>query len=221
MATPIKAVIFDMDGLMIESEGRQSASLEVLLRENGAEPVIEETTGIVHIAGMRLEDNLQRLKNRHNLATSIKDLHRRKNEIYREMLAEGVDIMPGLIELLADLANAPIKKAVASGSIKEDVEIVLKHLGLENYFDVIVSGYEVKAGKPEPDIFLEAARRLGTDPELAVVLEDAGVGVTAAKAAGMKVIAIPNQYTSDQDFDAADLVVDSLQKLSWQKIKTL
>lgn len=220
MTSKIQAVIFDMDGLMIDSEQQQSASIEALLREHGIEPVIR-ANGIVHIAGRRVEDNLQRLKDRHNLTPSVEDLHRRKNELYRESLAKGVDVMPGLPELLDDLKPAPVKKALASGSSQEDVRQVLAHMGLEDYFDAVVSGYEVKNGKPEPDIFLEAAKRLGIDPRFAVVLEDAGVGVTAAKAAGMKVIAIPNKYTRDHDFDAADLVVSSLKEVNWEAIQKL
>lgn len=221
MADSPQAVILDMDGLIIDSEGRQSLALEALLREHGTEPVIEESTGIVHIAGIRAEDNLQRLKARHGLGASVEDLHKRKNELYREDLAKGVSVMPGLMELLADLKNAPVKKALASGSSKADIELVLAHLELEAYFDVIVSGYEVDASKPAPDIFLATAERLGINPRLAVVLEDAGVGIQAAKAAGMKAVAVPNQYSRDQDFSEADLVVSSLEELSWQRLQTL
>ena len=220
MAASIKAVIFDMDGLMIDSEGKQSLAIEWLLREQGTEPVLTEQ-GIVHIAGIRATDNLQRLKDHHQLAASIDDLHTRKDELYRQTLAEGVDVMPGLPELLDSLSQAPVKKALASGSSKPDITIVLRHLKLENYFDAVVSGYEVAHGKPAPDIFLEAAKRLTVTPEYCVVFEDSGTGVQAAKAAGMKVIAVPNRYTKSHDFDAADLIVGSLAELSWQVIKNL
>ena len=220
MATSIKAVIFDMDGLMIDSEGKQSLAIEQLLREHGVEPVLT-AQGIVHIAGMRVADNLRRLKDRHQIPVSLDTLHARKDELYRQMLAQNVDVAPGLRQLLNDLGKAPAKKALASGSSKPDIEIVLRHLKLEDYFGAVVSGYEVPRGKPAPDIFLEAARRLKVDPARCVVLEDSGTGVQAAKAAGMRVIAVPNRYTQDHDFDAADLVVGSLEELGWKVIKAL
>jgi beta-phosphoglucomutase family hydrolase len=215
-----EAIIFDMDGLMIDSEGKQSVAIEKMLREHGEEPVYK-TTGVVQIVGMRAKDNIAKLKEKHNLKPSVDDLHKRKNEIYRESLSEGVDVMPGLIELTADLAKAPVKKALASSSSMADIQVVLRHLELESYFDVIVSGQEVEAGKPAPDIFLKAAKRLDVEPGECVVLEDSGVGVQAAKAAGMTAIAVPNRYTEDHDFDTANLVVSSLAELNWEKLKAL
>src|ERR1035438_3348239 len=101
MAQQIQAVIFDMDGLMIDSEAKHSRSLEKMLEEQGATPEPREH-GLLQIVGMRADDNIRLLKDKHNLAASVEDLLRRKVKIYRELLEEGVDIMPGLIELLAD-----------------------------------------------------------------------------------------------------------------------
>jgi beta-phosphoglucomutase family hydrolase len=215
-----EAIIFDMDGLMIDSEGKQSAAIEKMLREHGEEPVYRPT-GIVQIAGMRARDNLAELKKQHNLKPSVSELSKRKNELYREVLLQGVDVMPGLSELMADLAKAPVKKALASSSSISDIQVVLRHLKLETYFDTMVSGQEVAASKPAPDIFLETAKRLDVDPERCVVLEDSGVGVQAAKAAGMAAVAVPNRYTEDHDFDTANLVVSSLTELNWERLKAL
>ena len=109
--THIQAVIFDMDGLMIDSEGKQSQAIEQTLREHGAEPIPDPATGVVQVVGMRARDNLHRLKEQHKLTAPLDVLHGRKNEIYRQMLAEGVEIMPGLLELLADLAQTAVKKS--------------------------------------------------------------------------------------------------------------
>lgn len=110
---------------------------------------------------------------------------------------------------------------MASSSSRDDIQVVLGHLGLDNYFDAVVSGYEVAAGKPAPDIFLEAARRIQVNPGQSIVLEDAAVGVKAAKAAGMKAIAVESRHTAGQDFSEADLVVSSLEELNWDIIKNL
>lgn len=206
---------------MINSEGKQSEAIETLLKEHGVEPELDEHTGLVQILGMRSEDNLRRLRERHDLEPPVDRLHERKNELYRQSLEEGVDVMPGLMELLDELRRAPVKKALASGSSREDIELVLQHLELEDYFDAVVSGYEVTHSKPAPDIFLAAAKRLSVNPRHVMVLEDAGAGVKAAKAAGMKVIAVKNEYSAGQDFSQADLVVDSLHAASWPRLQTL
>src|ERR1019366_1762225 len=138
----IQAVIFDMDGLMIDSEAKHSLSLEKMLKEQGAIPESREH-GLLQIVGMRVDENIKLLKGNHNLTASIEDLHKRKNEIYRELLEKGVDVMPGLIELLANLEAIPVKKALASGSHIDDVNMILKHMRLENYFNATVSGFEV------------------------------------------------------------------------------
>ncbi len=205
---------------MIDSEGNQSASYDKVLREHGVDPQYD-AHGIIQVVGVRAVDNWKRLKEKHALAASVEDLLARKDEAYNELLREGVQVQDGLIELLADLDHAPVKTAIASSSARDNIDIVIDHLGLQGYFEGIVSGTEVRHGKPAPDIYLEAARLINVDPRACVALEDAREGVAAAKAAGMKVIAVPNQYTHQQDFTAADLVVGSLQELSWNRISQL
>lgn len=214
------AVIFDMDGLMIDSEGNQSVSYEKVLREHGVEPQYD-AHGVIQVVGMRAVDNWKRLKDKHDLAASVEELMARKKEIYHALLREGVQIQPGLIELLADLKTKDIKRAIASSSTRGSIDLVIGHLGLHDYFDAIVSGEDVIHGKPAPDIYLKATRLIDVSPGDCVALEDAGEGVAAAKAAGMKVIAVPNLYTEKQDFSEADLVIGSLQELSWDVISRL
>lgn len=216
----IQAIIFDMDGLMIDSEGKQSESVEQVLREHGVEPEFNEA-GVIQIVGIPATDNFQILKDKHRMSQSVDELHERKKEIYRELLEEGVTPMPGLFELFEYLQDKPLKKAVASSSIIKDIELVIQHLDAIEHFDAIVSAEEVERGKPAPDVFLEAAKRLGVDPEHCVVLEDAPEGVKAGKAAGMKVIAIPNRYTKHHDFDHADTVVDSLHDIKMSLLESL
>jgi len=216
----IEAVIFDMDGLMIDSEGNESISYEKVLREHGVEPRFNEA-GVVQTVGIKSIDNWKRLKKEHSLAVSAEELRVRKTEVYRELLEKGVQAQAGLIELIADLETAPVKKAVASSSLRDTIGIVMGQLGLDTYFDAIVSGQDVEHGKPAPDIYLEAAHQLGVAPENCVALEDASAGVQAAHAAGMKVIAVPNRYTNTHTFDEADLVVASLSDLNWNTIRNL
>lgn len=216
----IRAIIFDMDGVIIDSEGKQSESLEKILKEHGAEPEYNEA-GIIQTVGITARANLKILKDKHSLTPSIEELHDRKNELYKQILEDGVTPMPGLFELFEYLRDKKYRKAIGSSSSKHDIALVVKHLEAEAHFDAFVSGEEVEHSKPAPDIFLEAARRLEIEPQYCVVLEDSPAGVTAGKAAGMKVIAIPNRYTKHHDFDHADRVVNSLKDVTTELLKSL
>ena len=111
--------------------------------------------------------------------------------------------------------------AVASSSVRTDIEVILQSLGLLDEFEVIISGDQVKEGKPHPEIFLGAARLLGIEPAHCLALEDTTYGVAAAKAAGMYCIAVPNRFTANQDFDQADLVLDSLAQFELDALPAL
>lgn len=217
---PELAVIFDMDGIMIESEHNQSRSFEAVMKENNVKPEYNEN-GVIQTPGITAKDNLIVMKNKYNLEPSVNELLLRKNILYSEILDEGVEVLPGLYDLLAELKGAQVKTAVASSSIKDDILKVLKHLKLEGGFDTTVSGEEVENSKPAPDIFIKAAQLIDANVENCVVLEDSESGVAAAKAANMSVIAIPSQYTARFDFTKADLVVRSLEELKIELLKKL
>lgn len=121
--------------------------------------------------------------------------------------------MPGLYELLERLKQKKIMLAVASSSGLEIIHAVLKAISCESYFDLLVSGTEVKRGKPYPDIFLKVASVLRVDPSECLVLEDSESGVVAGRKAGMNVIAVANQYTAEHDFSLANVVLGSLSQI--------
>lgn len=214
------AVIFDMDGLLVESEHLQSKSFEKVLKQHGIIPEYNEA-GTIQIAGITAKENFELIKRKHDISLSADELVGLKNEIYSQIIKEGIDPMPGAHKLVAGLKEAGIKIAVASSSIPGDIESVLKQIELFDEFDAIVSGSEVKQSKPAPDIFLEAASRLGIRPARCIVLEDAEAGITAGKKAGMRVIAVPNKFTFHNDFSKADLIIKSLELLDKDKISNL
>ena len=129
--------------------------------------------------------------------------------------------MPGLIELLALFKKNLISMAVASSAPLNQITFILKNLSITDYFQTFVSVEDVKRGKPYPDVFLEAAKQLKVDPKYCLVLEDAESGVKAVKAAGMKVIAVQNNYTANQDHSKADKVVNSLKSVTIEMINSL
>ena len=216
----VKAVIFDMDGVMIDSEPIQSKAFAEVLKQYKKEPQYNEE-GIVQTVGIRSRDNWERLKAKYNIDEETNILIEKRRQIYQKLLKSEIKPMPGLINFLKLLKKHNLKIAVASSSNIKHIMLVLSSLNIAYYFDVIVSGESVKKGKPYPDIFLETAVQLKITPVECLVLEDAELGVLAGKKAGMKVIAVPNKFTKKHDFSKADLIVDSLEKINWSIIKNL
>lgn len=216
----IKAVIFDMDGLIIDSESMQSNAFEAVLQEYGVKPTPNEE-GIVHTVGVSGRDNWRELKEEYGIDEDTTALLKKKREAYLDLLEEGIQPMKGFMDLLNLLRDKKVKLAVASSSTLEQIETILSTLGVIDYFDVIVGGEHVTRGKPAPDIFLEAAEKLGVVPEDCLVLEDSESGVEAAEKVGMRVIAVPNQYTVNHDFSKADQVVNSLADIDWRAIESV
>ena len=210
----IKAVIFDMDGVMIDSELVQSKAFEAVIKEYGKVPVYNES-GVVHTIGIRSRENWEVIKKKHSIEEETDILIEKRRAIYGQLLETEIKPMPGLLELLALLKKHKVKIALASSSNLKHIDLVLSRLNIRDYFEVIVSGDMVQKGKPFPDVFEETARRLRVLPAKCLVLEDTESGVNAAKDAGMNVIVIPNRFTQNQDFSNADLVINTLQRLAW------
>ncbi len=122
--------------------------------------------------------------------------------------------MPGLIYSLEFFKSKGMKIALASSGTEEYIQIVLDKFSIRNYFNVIVSGNDVKKGKPDPETYAIAVKKLNLKPVECVVLEDATVGIIAAKAAGCMCIAVKNNYTLEQDLSKADTQINSLQMIN-------
>lgn len=207
-------VIFDMDGLMIDSELLQSLSFKTVLKKHGV--VVKKK--IVQILGVRVIENLEIMKNKFGIKEDVSTLFQEKNESYNKLLEKGVESMPGLFNLVKLLKENNFRMALASSSNYDTIQHVLKKLKMKNNFEVIFSGDRVKKGKPDPEIYLKTAKKLKANTEQCLVFEDAQTGVSSAKSAGMKCIAVPNIYTKNQDFSKADLKVRSLMDIN---IKTI
>ena len=204
----MRGVIFDMDGLMIDSEFLHLQAYNYVLEPMGYHLSDEDNQKYVGISD---EDVTKDIVERFSLSITPEELNRKKEQAYKTILSENVKAQPGLTELLENLKKSDYKLAVASGSHKEEIDIVLEKLRLSEYYDIIVSADEVQNGKPEPDIFLLTSKRLGIPPEECLVLEDASHGVVAAKKAGMYCYAIPDRWTKNHDFSQADLILDNLR----------
>ncbi len=216
----IQAVIFDMDGLMIDSEPIQSRAIEAVIRSYGKEPILNEY-GVVQNFGMRAEDDWGAKKEQLGITEDTSILIQKKSAIYTEMLKVAITVKPGLQGLIRLFQAHGLPMAIGSSSSLSDIHLVVHHLGLETAFTTIVSGQDVTRGKPAPDIFLEAAKRLQIAPINCLVLEDALSGVEAGVRAGMKVIAVPNQYVSPDRYTQADRTLGSLADITWEMIQSL
>jgi beta-phosphoglucomutase family hydrolase len=220
MRNKIQAIIFDMDGLMIETEHIHSQAFEHVLRKHGIEPEFNND-GIVHTPGRKGKDNWKILKDKYKLEDEVDTLLTESRTVFQKILLQNLSPKEGLHSLIKKLQENNFKLAIGSSASLDRINLILEKLGLEKAFDAIVSGYDVKNGKPHPDIYLEAAKKLNTNPDNCLVLEDAESGILAAHAAGMKIIAVPNTYTKSHNFSKADTVVNSLKDVTMEVINTI
>lgn len=184
---PVRALIFDMDGLLVDSEGLAAAAMDQLLDEYQLARNPE-----VHgkLLGRRLVEALAIVRDGYGMDIDVEVLIARYSVLRTEALRGSVQAMPGAHDIIerARLAGLPI--ALATSGMRVHADISLSETGLAGLFDSETTGDEVTRGKPAPDLFLLSAERLGIEPADAVVLEDSPLGVEAAKAAGMRVVAV-------------------------------
>ncbi|MGW0843909.1 HAD family hydrolase [Streptomyces sp. NPDC002787] len=201
------SVIFDLDGTLVDSEPNYyEASLRIL-----AEHGVTGFTWADHerYVGISIQETVSDWKDRYGLAAPVEAIVAQKNRHYLELARTGTHVYPEMRKFVELLAADGVSMAVASGSSREAIEVILGATGLDAYLRTVVSAEEVDRGKPAPDVFLEAARRLGADPADCVVMEDAAPGATAARAAGMRCVAIPYlaAQADDPAFATAGLLV--------------
>jgi HAD superfamily hydrolase (TIGR01509 family) len=208
----IEAVVFDLDGVIVDSEHVWDAARESLARERGGrwhEGAQQDMMGMSSVEWSRYMHDVIGLKDPPEEISA--EVVRRLEATYREELP----LIDGATEAVARLAERwPL--AVASSSNRPIIDLVLGLSGLDRYFRATVSSEEVPRGKPDPDVYLEAARRLGADPERSASVEDSGNGILSARAAGMRVVAIPNQRfpPGEEALATADVVIPSIGELT-------
>lgn len=207
----MKAVIFDMDGVIIDSEPVYNGIHEKMLRDFGVKEILdvpEDYTGMTNSAVFKI------VREKYNLKQTVEEISAYQLKVILEEFSRLEDEpIDGIRDLLAFLKEQQIKTAIASSSARKLIETVVKKFNLMAFFDVIVSGEEVPAGKPAPDVFLEAARQLHVSPEDCLVIEDSKNGTIAAKAAGMSCIGFKNPNSGNQDLSRADNVVLSIRDI--------
>ncbi|MEU2585406.1 HAD family phosphatase [Streptomyces avermitilis] len=193
------SVVFDLDGTLVDSEPNYFEAARHLLAEQG----ITDFTWADHeqYVGISTQESLELWKERYGIEVPLDGLLADMNRRYLALARASTPVYPEMRKFVELLAGEGVPMAVASGSSPEAIEAILTGTGLATWLTTVVSADEVAQGKPAPDVFLEAARRLGVSPANCVVLEDAVPGAAAAHAAGMRCIAIP--YVAAQADDPA------------------
>jgi HAD superfamily hydrolase (TIGR01509 family) len=208
----IEAVVFDLDGVIVDSEHVWDAAREALARERGGrwhEGAQQDMMGMSSVEWSRYMHDVIGLKDPPEEISA--EVARRLEATYREELP----LIDGATEAVARLAERwPL--AVASSSNRPIIDLVLGLSGLDRFFRATVSSEEVPRGKPAPDVYLEAARRLGANPERSAAVEDSRSGILSARAAGMRVVAIPNMRfpPGEEALAAADVLIPSIGELT-------
>lgn len=202
----IKAVIFDLDGVIVSTDDYHYRAWKFMANEEGIyfdRTINERLRGVSRMES--LEIIMEKATKEYTNQEKI-EMAEKKNSLYRELLNELTpkDILPGVMKVLENLKECRIK--IAIGSSSKNTPMILEKIGLKDYFDAVADGNEIKNSKPDPEVFLLAAKKLAVDPEQCLVVEDADAGVEAALTGGMKVVGVgAGENNESADYKVKDL----------------
>jgi beta-phosphoglucomutase family hydrolase len=211
----IKAVIFDLDGVIVESENAHIEAEKQIFLKYG----LAVSAGELHrYTGTTAKVMFTEFIAKYKLATTFEELNLQKEKILLNLLKQDAEPTKGVLSLIRELKRRGIKLAIGSSSTRNLVNYILKKLNITCLFDCIIAAEDVEHSKPNPEIFLKAAEELGVSPSQCLVIEDAQLGVEAAKSAGMKCIGYRNPHSGNQDLSKADRVTDDFSKLDIEEV---
>lgn len=212
-----EAAIFDMDGVLVDSGAHHRRAWRALLDELGARPAHSEFWRLT--IGRPSEEAIPLLLGRAVSAAEARRLARRKRDLYVELARRGLEAVPGAAAFLSALSRHGVPMAVGTSASRFDCERLLDDLGLRRHFDVIVTADDVRLGKPDPEVYVQAARRMRAAPAACVVFEDSVVGIQAARSAGMRAIGITTAHTADELRAAgAEAAIADFEGLEWSTV---
>ncbi len=203
----IKAVIFDFDGLLADTEVISYKIYQKILKDHGHD--FDQKTYSHFYSGRPEEDNVRKLIHDYQLPMNFEECFSLVMQTERDFMSEGVDLKSGVEYLLNCLKENGYQTAIASSSTRGRAMNILHRHDIDGCFDAFVFAEDITKGKPDPEIFLKAAERLDSDPSECLVLEDSESGILAAHRAGMRVICIPDMKTPADDYLKLTLAVCS------------
>jgi len=212
MPRPFSAVIFDLDGVLADSEPSWNEIDAKLLAEYGVTYHGEYHRNVL---GVSYRLAVEFYKKTFGLSAPTEELMRRRGEIAADFFANRVGLFPSAKTVLEQLRQMNLRLAVATSSMSASARPFLNRHGLTAFFDVIVTGEEIERGKPSPDIYLSAAKKLGIPADACLVIEDALSGIAGAKAAGMRVAAIPDtRFVDPHEYEKkSDYLLETLLEI--------
>jgi len=212
MASPFHAVIFDLDGVLADSEPWWNQIDAKLLAQYGV-----SYRGEYHrnVLGVNYRLAVEFYKNVFHISASVDELMRRRGEIATDFFANDVGLFSSAKATLEQVLRMNLPLAVATSSVSASARPLLDRTGIKSFFSVVITGDEVQRGKPAPDIYLRAADELGISPEACLVVEDSLAGMAAGKTANMRVAAIPDRrFVDPREYEKeADYVLGSLSEI--------
>ena len=204
-----KAVLWDMDGVIADSNSFHFAAWQETFAKRGVNFTKEDFTKLF---GTRNDFIIRKVLGERLPEKDIGPIAQQKETSFRQKAKDNIKPLPGVIKLLEAIKRGNFKLALVSSAPKENIDLLTSELNIGGYFNCIVSGHEVAESKPHPQIYLLAAEKLGTQPENCIVIEDSPLGVKAAKAAGMRCLAVTNTHPKEE-LKGADKVVNSLEDM--------
>ncbi len=214
-----KALIFDMDGVLVESEPLFLKAINNLLIKESAEPVTDEENQ-TSLIGTTVEETWRRLMVMRGLPESLQSYLGKYDIAVKEVLRAELTPRPGVRQLIDACSQRNLPKAVASSSLRSWVHLKLETLGFQDSFEVVLGGDDVTRGKPEPDIYLLAAERLHIPPAQCIAIEDSPVGIAAAVSAGIYTVAVLTDSTRGMDLSQAQQVLETLESFDLNLLRT-
>jgi beta-phosphoglucomutase len=203
----IRGVLFDMDGVLVDSEEFICRAAIEMFREKG---IIANREDFVPFVGMGENRYIGGVAYKYRLEADIEEIKARTYYIYDKIATGNLHALPGAVEFVKNCRKRGLKLALATSADRFKMEVNLREMELpESSFDTTVNGLEVQRRKPFPDIYLEAAARLGLSPEECLVVEDAVSGVRAGKAAGCKCLALTTSFKAEE-LKEADWICENL-----------
>ena len=203
----LKAVIWDMDGVIADTGSYHCLAWQGVFRKRGVNFTDDD---FKRNFGQRNDTIIRDTLGEGISSDEVDTIANEKEEDYRQRVARNIRPLPGAIELMRLLRGKGVKMAIASSAPMENIQLIIRGLGISNCFQTIVWGREVTEGKPSPQGYLLAAKKLTVEPQNCVVIEDAVAGVAGARRAGMKCVAVTTTHPQ-ASLKEADLVVDTLE----------
>jgi beta-phosphoglucomutase family hydrolase len=213
----LEAVIWDMDGVIADTAEQHYQAWKEELAKKGIDYTKEH---FLHFFGQRNDTIIKDALGENITPEEITAINNAKQANFRRRAAGHIQPLPGAVDLIKSLHKHGIRQAMASSATPENIEVITRTLGITTYFGAIAFGLEVAEGKPSPQIYLLAAKKISIKPTNCIVFEDAVAGVEGAKRAGMKCVAVTNTHPEEK-LKQADLVVDNLKGVSIDDLTAL